>query len=31
MKLYADYHTHTVFSDGSGQIKDNVRVASEKG
>jgi putative hydrolase len=31
MKLYADYHTHTVLSDGAGQIEDNVRVASEKG
>lgn len=27
MKLYADYHTHTVYSHGSGQIEDNVQVA----
>ena len=31
MKLYADYHTHTVYSHGSGQIEDNVKVAVESG
>lgn len=31
MKLYGDYHTHTVYSHGTGEIEDNVRVAVEKG
>lgn len=31
MKLYADYHTHTVYSHGSGQIEDNVKVAVDMG
>ncbi len=31
MVLTADYHTHTVFSHGKGQIIDNARVAKEKG
>ena len=31
MKLYADYHTHTLFSHGKGKIEDNVKVAKEKG
>lgn len=31
MKLFADYHTHTRYSDGLGQITDNVRIAKEKG
>lgn len=31
MKLYADYHTHTVYSHGSGEIEDNVKVALERG
>lgn len=31
MKIIADYHTHTVFSHGSGNIEDNVKVAIKKG
>lgn len=31
MQLTADYHTHTVFSHGKGQIIDNAIVAKEKG
>lgn len=31
MKLSSDYHTHTVFSHGKGQIIDNALVAKEKG
>lgn len=31
MKVIADYHTHTVFSHGSGSIEDNVKVAIQKG
>ncbi|MDD4211180.1 MAG: PHP domain-containing protein [Clostridia bacterium] len=31
MKIYADYHTHTIYSHGTGKIEDNARVASEKG
>lgn len=31
MILTADYHTHTVFSHGKGQIIDNAIVAKEKG
>lgn len=31
MKLYADYHTHTVYSHGSGQIEDNVQMAVSRG
>lgn len=31
MQLSADYHTHTVFSHGKGDIKDNAAVAAEKG
>ncbi len=31
MKLTADYHTHTVFSHGKGEIIDNARVAKGKG
>lgn len=31
MILSADYHTHTVFSHGKGQIIDNARVAKEVG
>jgi putative hydrolase len=27
MKIYADYHTHTTYSDGKGSIEDNVRAA----
>ncbi len=31
MILTADYHTHTVFSHGKGQIIDNALIAKEKG
>ena len=31
MILTADYHTHTVFSHGKGQIIDNANVAKLKG
>ncbi|HYE81497.1 MAG TPA: PHP domain-containing protein [Clostridia bacterium] len=31
MKLYADYHTHTVYSHGTGNIMDNVIAARKKG
>ena len=31
MILSADYHTHTVYSHGKGQIIDNARVAKERG
>ena len=31
MILSADYHTHTVYSHGKGQILDNALVAKEKG
>ena len=31
MFLTADYHTHTVFSHGKGQIIDNAVAAKEKG
>jgi|AntRauTorcE11897_2_1112592.scaffolds.fasta_scaffold00019_59 putative hydrolase len=31
MKIYGDYHTHTLYSDGRGKIEDNVKVAQEKG
>ena len=29
--FYGDYHTHTTFSHGKGSVRDNVRVAAEKG
>lgn len=31
MKLYADYHTHTIFSHGKGNIIDNARAAEKAG
>ena len=31
MILSSDYHTHTVYSHGKGQIIDNALVAKEKG
>ncbi len=31
MEIFADYHTHTVYSDGKGSIEDNVKAAIKKG
>ena len=31
MVLLGDYHTHTIFSHGTGTIEDNVEVAEKKG
>lgn len=31
IELYADYHTHTVYSHGTGNIMDNVMAARKKG
>lgn len=31
IKLYADYHTHTIYSHGKGTIMDNVMAARRKG
>lgn len=31
IKLFADYHTHTVYSHGKGSILDNVMAARKKG
>lgn len=31
MKLYGDYHTHTIFTHGHGTIEDNVKMAVQKG
>lgn len=31
MKLFGDYHTHTIYSHGTGTIRDNVESALKKG
>lgn len=31
MLLYGDYHTHTIYSHGVGDIIDNARIAKQKG
>ena len=31
IKLFADYHTHTIYSHGTGTIIDNVMIARKKG
>lgn len=31
MRLIGDYHTHTIYSHGSGNIEDNVKMAIKKG
>ncbi len=31
MKIFADYHTHTLYSHGKGTIKDNVDAAIKRG
>lgn len=31
MMLFGDYHTHTIYSHGTGNIEDNVRAAIKKG
>lgn len=31
MKLFGDYHTHTIYSHGTGTIRDNVDAAIKKG
>ncbi|MCT4606472.1 MAG: PHP domain-containing protein [Marinisporobacter sp.] len=31
MKIFADYHTHTIYSHGKGTIKENVDMAINKG
>jgi putative hydrolase len=31
IKLFADYHTHTIYSHGTGTIMDNVNAAKKKG
>ncbi len=30
-RIFADYHTHTVYSHGSGTIRENAKAAREKG
>ena len=31
LKVVADYHTHTIYSDGKGTIEQNVKSAIDKG
>ncbi|RQD74866.1 MAG: PHP domain-containing protein [Candidatus Syntrophonatronum acetioxidans] len=31
MELFADYHTHTLFSHGKGRVEDNVKAALKRG
>lgn len=31
MRIIGDYHTHTIYSHGTGTIRDNVKVAIKKG
>lgn len=31
VKIFADYHTHTIYSHGKGTIRDNVEAAVKKG
>lgn len=31
MNIFADYHTHTIFSHGKGSVEDNIKSAIEKG
>ncbi|MDA8226994.1 MAG: PHP domain-containing protein [Desulfitobacterium hafniense] len=31
MKLFADYHTHTTYSDGHGKVEENIQAAVNKG
>ena len=31
VRVFADYHTHTVLSHGTGTVADNARAAAAKG
>ncbi|MHB8170238.1 MAG: PHP domain-containing protein [Thermincolia bacterium] len=31
MELFADYHTHTIYSDGHGKVEENIKAAVNKG